>query len=469
MRNRGGESKRHGFFVPYEGNFWHMKKGMLIVCLLGMVSWVSAQRFLLPKGVEQEKIRFELVNNLIIIPMDVNGSELSFILDSGVSSPILFNLTDEDSIQINDVSTISLKGLGDGPPIEALKSENNQFAIGKARSMNQNMFVVLDRELNLSASLGRPVHGIIGWEVFRSFTVEVNYSKKYIRFHKQGTLKTDKLRKMQEIPLILQKKKAFVEGVVTLEDNTEREVKLLVDTGSSDAIWLFRDLEQGLDVPEKNFEEFLGKGLSGEIHGLRTKIKAFRIGNYQLIETKAAFPFRDSFANIINLEDRNGSVGGEVLKRFNLVVDYKNSRLYLKKNGYYKDPFQYNLAGIDIQHNGVRLIRERIADVHGRVKTDDRTAIGSVKILLEPRTRISLVPEIVVSGIRAGSPADEAGLQQGDIILAVNGKKVHEYKLQEIIQMLNEREGKRVKVRIERYNRELSFSFLLKDVFKEKP
>jgi len=244
---------------------------------------------------------------------------------------------------------------------------------------------------------------------------------------------------------------------------------LLVDTGSSDAIWLFQDLEKGLEVPEKNFEELLGKGLSGDIHGLRTKIKAFRIGDYQLIETKAAFPYRESFAHIINLKDRNGSVGGEVLKRFNMVVDYKNERLYLKKNSYYKDPFQYNMAGIDIQHNGVRLIRERIADVNGKVKSDERSALGNVQILMEQRTRLSLVPEIVVSGIRAGSPADEAGLQQGDIILAVNGKQVHEYKLQEVLEMLNEREGKRVRVRIERYNRELSFSFILKDVFKEKP
>ena len=436
----------------------------LMCCALGF-----GQGFHLPAGVDQEKIRFELVNNLMIIPMEVNGSELSFILDTGVSSSILFNLTDQDSIQINEVSTITLKGLGDGPPIEALKSEHNRFRIGKSNSINQELFVVLDRELNLSTSLGRPVHGIIGYDVFNSFVVEVNYSKKYLRLYRPESFKKEKVSKLHEIPIQIQNKKAFVEGVVTLEDDTERQVKLLVDTGSSDAIWLFQDLEKGLEVPDKNYEELLGKGLSGDIHGLRTKIKAFRIGDYQLIETKAAFPYRESFAHIINLKDRNGSIGGEVLKRFNMVVDYKNERLYLKKNSYYKDPFQYNMAGIDIQHNGVRLIRERIADVNGKVKSEERSALGNVQILMEQRTRLSLVPEIVVSGIRAGSPADQAGLQQGDIILAVNGKQVHEYKLQEVLEMLNEREGKRVRVRIERYNRELSFSFVLKDVFKEKP
>jgi len=91
-----------------------------------------------------------------------------------------------------------------------------------------------------------------------------------------------------------------------------------------------------------------------------------------------------------------------------------------------------------------------------------------VQILFETQTRLSLVPEIIVSGIRAGSPAHEAGLLEGDVILAVNGKRVHQYELQEVLEMVNEKEGKRVKVLVERYDQDLMFSFVLKDMFKEK-
>ena len=91
-----------------------------------------------------------------------------------------------------------------------------------------------------------------------------------------------------------------------------------------------------------------------------------------------------------------------------------------------------------------------------------------MQILFQDRTRLSLVPEIIVSGIRAGSPAETAGLKEGDVILAVNGKSVHKYKIQEIIQMLDEKKGKRIKVLIERYNRDLLFSFVLEDLFKHK-
>ena len=77
------------------------------------------------------------------------------------------------------------------------------------------------------------------------------------------------------------------------------------------------------------------------------------------------------------------------------------------------------------------------------------------------------MPEIVVSAIRAGSPAAEAGLREGDVILAVNGKRVHQYKLQEILKMINDKEGKRIKLLIERYDQDLLFSFVLKKVFDD--
>ena len=445
-----------------------LRKNIIFFVLLIIVPFfVSAQGYRLPKGEKFQKVNFELINNLIIIPVEINGTELTFILDSGVSKPILFNLSESDSIPINNVSEVTIRGLGGGEPMKALSSKNNAFKLGEARNYSQDLYVVLDKGINFSTSLGIPVHGIMGYDLFRDFIVEVNYRSKKIKLHNPELYTYRKKRKAQTIPLVVEKRKAYIEGTVLMRDTANVPVKLLVDTGSSDALWLFPEPEKGLDIPEKNYEDHLGRGLSGDIFGKRSKIDGVRIGDFELDEAKVAFPYLESFQGMDQLGDRNGSIGGEVLKRFNMVFDYARGLVTLKKNGNFKDPFQYNLAGIDLQHNGLRYIAESIADVNGIVKEDKEDTFGNVQILLENKTRLSLVPEIIVSGIRAGSPAAEAGLKEGDVILAVNGKKVHKYKLQEILKMINEREGKRVRLLIERYNRDLLFTFVLKKMFDD--
>lgn len=436
----------------------------LLMCLpvLGV-----SQTYELPKGQKYQKIKFQLINNLIIVPVEVNGSELSFVLDSGVNRPILFNLTDRDSLQINNVSEITIRGLGEGEPIKGLSSAKNTFKLKNIKNHDQLLYVILDKSLNFSTSLGIPVHGIIGYDLFRDFVVDINYATKTIKFYDPDQYVYNKDKKGETLPLSIIKNKAFLDANVFIEDADNLPVRLLVDTGSSDAIWLFEDKDIG--IPDQNYEDYLGKGLSGDIFGRRTKVNSIRIGSFALRDAKAAFPDKKSFGSVKNLGNRNGSIGGEVLKRFNIVFDYPNQKITLRKNGMYKSPFHYNLSGITLQHDGVRYVSERITDGNGVVKDKD-SSFGNVQILFVNKTRLSLVPEIVVSGIRAGSPAESAGLKEGDIILAVNGKSIHRYKIQEIMQMLDEKEGKRIRVLIERYNRDLLFSFVLENMFhKKKP
>ncbi|HZJ20730.1 MAG TPA: retropepsin-like aspartic protease, partial [Pricia sp.] len=242
-------------------------RNIAIIILLLPVSG-TAQTFHLPDGQRSERLKFRLINNLIIIPMEVNGTELSFILDSGVDKPILFNLSDQDSVQINNVSEITIKGLGDGKPIKALRSHGNTFRSKYIENSDQQLFVVLDKDMNFSPTLGIPIHGIMGYDLFRDFVVEIDYGRKILKFHDPETYVHRKNKRQESLPLSIIQKKAYIDGNLILKG--EQPVRLLVDTGSSDAIWLF---ENGtINVPDKYYEDFLGKGLNGNIFGKRTKV-----------------------------------------------------------------------------------------------------------------------------------------------------------------------------------------------------
>lgn len=53
-----------------------------------------SQHYKMDKGHFVEKINFELINNLMVLPIEVNRTKLFFILDSEVGMSILFNLAD---------------------------------------------------------------------------------------------------------------------------------------------------------------------------------------------------------------------------------------------------------------------------------------------------------------------------------------------------------------------------------------
>ena len=128
---------------------------------------------------DKQRINFKLINNLIVIPLKINGKELSFILDSGVGKTILFNISQNDSIGLNNLKKVELQGLGKGNSIQALLSKNNEITIKNIRETNESIYVILKDYFDLSGKMGITIHGIIGYNLLRNFVVKINYSKNF--------------------------------------------------------------------------------------------------------------------------------------------------------------------------------------------------------------------------------------------------------------------------------------------------
>ncbi|MBT8305235.1 MAG: aspartyl protease family protein [Bacteroidia bacterium] len=441
---------------------------LVILALILNFQAYSQGSFILKNKAASHKIKFELINNLIVFPVEINGVELSFLLDTGVSKPIIFNsLEGIDTLEVHDTEKIFLRGLGEGKPIEALKSKRNLFKVGDALNVNQTLYIIFDTSMDFAPRLGIPVHGIIGYDLFKDFVVEINYTSKFIKLHDPKKYRSKSCRKCESMGLEFYNLKPYLEAVIEVNDENI-PVKLLIDSGGSDALWLFEDENKKVSGPESYFEDFLGSGLSGSIYGKRSKIDQLKLGKFTFKDVNVAFPDSVSIRHAKKFVERNGSIAAELLKRFNLVFDYGRKTLLLKRNGYFKEPFHYNKSGISLEYGDVRLVKEEQTRNAGKYATPRTDVKGSTPIILVTTFKYSFKPAFTIVQLRKDSPALRAGLQLNDVILSVNNKPSHEFTLQEMIENFYGRDGTMVKLKIDRDGKEMVFEFRLEPILKKK-
>ncbi|WP_246175107.1 aspartyl protease family protein [Tenacibaculum aiptasiae] len=442
-----------------------MKKRLLyIITFFLCLSIYSQKKFhFLGKRTDKQELTFRLINNLIVIPLEINGNKLSFILDTGVNKTILFNLTQNDSIGLNNIEKVFIRGLGDGEPIEALLSKGNRFRVKNLTGTNQELYVILKDAFNLSAKMGVTIHGIIGYDLLKDVIVKVNYNSKRIVFYNPKKYKKPKCRKCEVFPLQFYRNKPYIDIKARIDtvNNIETPLKLLVDTGGSDAMWLFENTKDIIKTPIKHFGDIMGEGISGTIYGNRSKIPHVSIGRFKLQEPTVSFLDSTSTFNARQFKQRNGSIGGNILKRFKIWIDYPNKKIIFKKNASLKDGFYYNMSGLHIVHDGQELVKEKALTKLLNSNYEGNKSMRNNIIAFIDTYHYRFKSKYKIDKIVEDSPADKAGIMVGDIILNVNNKPAYQFTLEEIVNLFQTKPNKKIKIKVKRGGVDLRFEFRL--------
>ena len=185
-------------------------------------------------------LRFKFINNLIILPVSVNNSDtLNFILDTGLTTSLITELGYTDSVDLNYAKLIELQGLGSGESLKALHSFGNEIKLNGIKGENQDFYVLRENIFHLSSKLGMEINGILGFSVFENFIVEINYNRRTITFYNP---EYDKYKRKEEhyttIPVTLHDTKPYITMRVVDDAGHVFDVKMLIDTGASHALWL---------------------------------------------------------------------------------------------------------------------------------------------------------------------------------------------------------------------------------------
>lgn len=363
------------------------------------------------------------------------------------------------------MAKIKLQGLGSEESVEAILSKGNLFTFGNIRGNNQSLYLIMDDSFDLSSRLGITVHGIIGYEILKDFVIDINYGTKRINFYNPDKYRHKICKKCETFDLELFKLKPYVNVGVKIDLNSSKiiPVKLLIDSGGSDALWLFENSHPDILSPKKYFNDFLGEGLSGTVYGKRTFVKALVIGKFEFENPTVSFPDSASISFARQFEERNGSLGASILKRFRVIFDYKNNKITLKKGSHFKEPFRYNMSGIELVYNGKQLVKEKNDVSVGLAdgKTNEKNTV-----ILDYNYKYTFKPSYKIHHLRADSPAYNAGLLEEDIVIKINGKFTHEMELDEIIEKFYQKENTKISLVVERNGKDYEYHFYLKDLLK---
>src|SRR5690606_36223458 len=275
--------------------------------------------------------------------------------------------------------------------------------------------------------LGTDVHGILGYELFSRFIVEINYDKKLLIVSSPATFKPR--RRYKRVPISVEDTKPYISTEVVLTNGETIIAKLMMDSGASHGILLEPQADPQITVPAKSVSSQIGRGIGGAIMGKVGRVQSVRLGEYVLEEPVANFPDPNSYMDSLKIgkTSRHGTLGGEILSRFNIIFNFSREEIFLKKNSSFKKKFYYNLSGLIVK------------------------AIGSDLSTFQ------------ITEVRDLSTAQEADIREGDLILSINGIATKTLDLNQLLGLLSSKPGRKINLQINREGQILRKTFRLQD------
>lgn len=439
-----------------------MRKIIQIVFLFMVtVTLQSQSNFNWNSKKDKIKIPFELTHNLIIVDVDFNGIPLKMIADTGAENSILFSFPENDSLVLRETDKIKIKGVGSGEMIDAYLSKKNKLKIKEYEDVNFELLLLPYQDISIINKIGIPINGILGSSFFESGLLEIDYSRNLLIFHKNKLKSNDsRIRKYKSNSIDFNERKPYIKIPIEI-NNKQNEYKLLFDSGLGDGLWLFEN--DTIKCETQFFNDILGVGLSGEIKGKRSRIEKINLPGLSLSKVLVSYPDSVSFNQITIRADRNGSLGGDVLKRFNWFLDYENKVFYCKKNNLYSLPFEYNMSGIEVQHAGSQLVKElvRLETKNNQVNLNEFVFDNND---LRFAQKFELKPIFTIYAIRKDSPGDKAGLLVGDKIIKINNKMDYQLTIQSITDLFQSEDGKWITMIVDRAGIRFTVKFQLEKI-----
>jgi hypothetical protein len=246
-------------------------------------------------------------------------------------------------------------------------------------------FYVNDYSL-LGSVYGERIDGIIGYSFLSRYILDINFDSSQIKIYSPGNFKYKK-----EGTLLKPGISRLTAFPITIKDKDKITANFYLDTGAGLCL-LLTDLfikEHNILLGRRRPVTTQVQGLGGKKAMRLTVVKSLKFGPYV---------FKNVPTNLYNDEDNvtsypytAGLLGNDIMRRFNLVLNYPKREIYISPNLNFDDGFDYAYTGLSLYN---------------------------------------FSNKIYIDDIVEKSPAEKAGLKNGDEVICVGVKfsgNVQEY------------------------------------------
>jgi PDZ domain-containing protein/aspartyl protease len=331
----------------------------------------------LPAGRLLGTLQFRELYGGIVIGKGLLGDfpdSLTFIFDTGCGGISLDSLT---ALRLNlaarpsDSYIRGIAGMRREQLLNGMRLRFGNVALDSI-TMEVNNYDIL------TSVYGEKIDGILGYTFFSRYLVRVDYDSCRIDIYSKGPVSYPKggyLLRPQLVGL------PMTEG--KLNDSRDINSRFYFDTGAGLCLLFSSEFTADSAVfgpKRKRPVRAEGAGLGGKKEMQLTTLKNFSIGPFRFRHIPT-YVFDDSY-DVTNYPQLGGLIGNDLLRRFNLILNYDKSEIYLTPNGAFDQPFDYSYSGLTIG-----LVDEKV----------------------------------VVTDVAKDSPAEKSGFREGDMVLMVNG------------------------------------------------
>jgi hypothetical protein len=332
------------------------------------------------------KFHFEmLTGGVVIIQAMLNDfpDTLNFILDTG-SGGISLDSTTVDYFKLKVTpSTRMIRGIAGIKNISYALSQTLHFPRLAVERLDCH---IVNYDL-LSSVYGIRIDGIMGYSFLNRYIVKVNYDNYQVEIWSPGTLKYPRAGflmkpRINGLPIV----------AAAVRDDRTASSNFYFDTGAGLCLLMSEDFSRDSAIlkKKKKITPTQGEGLGGKKPMRITTVKEVKVGPYRFRNVPAHI-FDDEFS-LTAYPELGGLIGNDLLRRFNLIINYREKEIHMQPNTHYSEPFDYSYTGLGIYlENGI----------------------------------------IVVEDVIEGSPGEKAGLKVGDIIVGIDNNfsgNLHLYK-----------------------------------------